>query len=224
MDFSSKYKILIDDYCNYLEAITSIFENLDSYCSDKISYDELENNYKKFREIIPENENDKRFLQLFFYHNFSNYLKEKCRELVFGTEWYDKGDATKWISEKNMQGPSFMESLIYKAKLIEPNIRLKRDLFELYNKVNFTIAPRFQVWISMDNLIKGECHTIGEFLIGTWTKELHDFLQANSPYKNVFRRKGSRNFHSESFTVKDLKYEILGKKLKEKLEILYILK
>lgn len=220
--FSSKYKVLIDDYCNYLEAITSIFETLNSYCSDKIGYDKLVDNYKKFMKIISENENDKRFLQLFFYHNFSNYLKEKRQELVFGTEWYDKGDATRWISQKNMQGPSFMESLIYKAELNQPKIRLKNDLFELYNnKINFIIAPRFQIWISTDNLIKEESHTIGELLIGTWTKELHNFLQSNLPYKNAFRGKGSRNFHSEPIRVQDLKYERLGKKLKNTLEILY---
>jgi len=93
-----------------------------------------------------------------------------------------------------------MEALIYN-KEIPGKLNVSEKWASTFDKVeDFAISPRLELWRSPDDIfIKKD---IGVFLIGCWDEKL---LQSFN-LSNIFKKKGSRNFHQRVLSIEDLKY------------------
>ena len=200
--------VFTKQFIEYLESMLIPFEAFHLFCANHKTYDNLSASLNSHLFAL-ENNNDKRFFQYVYFLRLKDYISSNVPSLLFGSDtYYDpnkhevKPHATSWIIEKNMQGPAFMESIIYSQEI--PN---KIKILEWWNTIfhdektkSYDISPRLELFIGANNITTSE--EVGVFQIGTWDPNL---LNAFNSSKE-FTRRGSRNFHQRKLSLEDLKY------------------
>jgi hypothetical protein len=205
-----KFSNLTIEFIEFLESILRPFDIFHKFCSNQCSLEELNHNLES-HSFFDENNNDKRFFQYIYFQRLKNYISSYVPSLMVGSldTYYDskkhesKPHATSWIIEKDMQGPAFMESIIYSHEI--PNklkISEKWKPFFLDEKTRSSdVSPRIELWIGAHDLTTGK--EVGVFQIGSWDPNL---LSAFNSSK-LFSKRGSRNFHQRILSIEDLKYQ-----------------
>lgn len=208
---SQSLSILVDHFISYLDSALSPFDIFNQFCNELISLDEAKLELSK-RLAIKENDNDRRFFQAIYLERLRTYLTCNCPNLILGETSYfnqkkqnenEKPHATKWIIEKNVQGPAFMEAIIYSLE-IPQKLKIADKWKAAFNESREPdMSPRIELWISSDNIFSKE--DVGVFLIGCWDDNLKNaFLKSNN-----FKKRGPRNFHHRILGIEDLKYKTM---------------
>lgn len=137
-----------------------------------------------------------------------SYISLNAQKLLLGTcgyynqkEHIEKPYATKWNIVKNLQGPAFMEAIIYRSEV--PGILKVSDKWApIFDKAETSdMSPRLELWVGPDNIFTE--NPIGVFQIGCWDEELTKSFNSS----NMFKKRGTRNFHYRALTVEDIKYQ-----------------
>ena len=159
-----------------------------------------------------------------FVSSFNKKLAANYPSLIFGAHDYgneDDSPNTRWIFRKDLQGPPYMESLIYRPFDTEMNFQMNSDFDKIYEKYPFIIAPRIELWLDLNYIQKcDDSEEIGEIMLGSWTQELVTFFNEHEKYKSLFTRKGSRNFHYEKISVKELPFSKMADRLTKILSLI----
>ena len=214
------YHFLIEEYKKFIKNHLRVYDAIKSYCEGKILWKQATKIFAESLKDIEIKDNDARTYIYYFYFNFVRYIRGKSSSLIFGDLCYkeaeERKENTRWIFEKNMQGPPYLEVLINNPNQSGMKFSLNSDLLEFHKNKNFVIAPRIEIWLNPKELQdKSEDFPIGLFMIGTWNQELKDFLRQKEPYKSELKRRGRRNFHQEQIHIKDLVFENFEKRIKE---------
>jgi len=225
LDIKNCYHFFINEYLIHLSNTLNIYDTLRNYINETINIKIFRDELNKCLENINLNINDTRTFTYFYFYNFSKHLKAKNSNLIFGTHDYGKEEElppnTRWIFRKDLQGPPYMESLIYRPFDPEMKFHINKDFEEIYKVNPFIIAPRIELWLDLNYIQKcNDSDEIGEIMIGSWTKELVTFLKEHEHYKALFTRKGSRNFHYEKVSLKDLPFSNLANRLMKMLSLI----
>lgn len=167
-------------------------------------------------------DNDIRTFSYFYYHNFADYLKHEARDLWFGDAGYDEGEKqrvnTRWLYEKNMQGPPFMEAILHNPYDSTQSWRMDDQFSALFAKTPFQIAPRIELWLDPVQLAgAGDSTEVGKLMLGTWSNDLRQTLRENEPYKSRLSPSGRRNFHREPVGLADLPFSRLADRIRKML-------
>jgi hypothetical protein len=214
--------ILVEHFLDYLEHLLLPFELISKIGEGKISIDSAKNEFLRHKEIF-ENENDQRFFQCVYFEKLRTYLSENRRDLVFGNTGYleknqlkDGSHGTRWIIEKDRQGPAFMEAIIYKTD-IPGKITMQKKWKALFERIEEPdISPRIELWMGPKDFLKEE--RLGMFQLGCWNPIMR---KAFSDSKE-FNKRGPRNFHFRNIFVNDLKFERMASLILEEMRRIWI--
>jgi hypothetical protein len=156
----------------------------------------------------------------------AEHLKQSAPDLCFGEAGYKEAESegrnTKWIYEKNMQGPPYMEAIPHSS--VNPNRYWTiRDPFaSLHESEPFWIAPRLEVWLYPRWLASAQdLRPIGRIMLGTWSEHLMRAIRDTEPYRSVFNPRVPRHFHSEEVSLEHLPFERMAECLRGMLARLY---
>ena len=111
--------VIVKNLIVYLDSMLTPYRLFDDYCKGVIEIADVEKGINKNIQLTV-NDNDRRFFQAVYFDRLLSYIKDNEPKLIFGEQYYynekkdkSKPSATRWIIEKNKQGPAFMESIIY---------------------------------------------------------------------------------------------------------------
>lgn len=198
--------VLVDHLISYLVLLLTPFELMEEFCQGDLSVDEA-------RRLMPNlssltiSENDRRFFQAVYFERLLSWMTSSGGDLILGDQGYyndkmgqEKPPATRWIIQKNLQGPAFMEAIVYSAE-VRDRLRLRDRWRPMYDNAKAReISPRIELWFRPDDVFSAGQK--GTFLLGCWDNDLRSALASSG----VFNSRGSRNFHSRIFDIEDLKY------------------
>lgn len=216
----TQYSVVVDDFISHLEGLLLPYIVFDKYCNDLMSEDEA----KRALDAVVKpmvTENDKRFFHAIYCDRLIRYFVSHHTELIFGTDEYrvessqNKPLATRWIMQKNLQGPAFMECIVYKNVIPGKSLSPKW-LDGIDQSVEYDLSPRLELWIDPYDVFSAE--QAGVFLLGCWNNE----IRANFKKSGLFKNRGSRNFHHRVLSVSDLKYGVLSSLIREELEKVWV--
>ena len=209
--------ILIKHFQHHIENLLGPFSVLDEYCLEKI---DLETARSKMRKFVPisENQNDRRFFHVVYFERLVRYFMTSVPALILGDSGYwwngapfEKPEATAWQTEKNMQGPAFLESIVYSGN-VKGKISVKSSWQEKFSaSQDFTLAPRLELWSNPLQILENE--RVGVFQLGCWNDELKREFSSSS----LFRRRGSRNFHHIELSPSDIRYSEMSRIIKNEM-------
>jgi hypothetical protein len=199
--------ILVEHFISYLDSALWPFETFDKFCKDGIDLEQARTELSS-RQLPLENDNDRRFFQAVYFERLQSFISASHPKLNLGTSWYydkklhaEKPHATKWIIEKNVQGPSYMEAIVYSMEIPGKMSVLGEWGRFLSESKNPDLSPRLELWIGPTNCFTQD--NVGVFQIGCFDEGLRKVF--NSSKK--FRVRGRRNFHQRPLQVQDLKYQ-----------------
>jgi hypothetical protein len=205
-----KFTALTREFIEYIETILLPFETFHLFCNNQCTLDYLFSSLTPYFEVV-ENHNDIRFFQYVYFLRLRNFIIQNVPSLNFGSieTYYNskkhefKPSATSWIIEKNMQGPAFMESIIYKQEITNKLKVLEKweAIFNDDDTKSLDISPRIELWIEAKKLTSQK--NAGIFQIGTWDSNLLNAFNSSK----IFFKRGSRNFHQRILSLEDLKYK-----------------
>lgn len=144
--------------------------------------------------------------------------------MVFGTYGYkeqeENGQNTRWIYEKNMQGPPYFEALVRDFSSDAARFRLHDALREVHSVKAFALAPRIEIWLDPQRLQKDadDSTIVGTLLLGSWDDRLKKTFREQEPYRSEFTRKGPRNDHYEPTSIGDIRFATMADRLKSLME------
>jgi hypothetical protein len=168
-------------------------------------------------------ENEVRTYSLFYYFHLREFIRAQRKSLVFGTLGYQQAFETSgntdWIYQKNMQGTSFMEALLYDPLGMKCAFRMHDVFSSVFERERFSLAPRIEVWLDPRSLLQQSEPILGTIMLGTWSEELKHFMLENSPYREKLRRRGPRNFHYEDVLLEDIPFLRMAQRLEAMLRL-----
>jgi len=221
---SSPYQFIIEEYIRYLSQVLGVFDTLDAYCRGKASIDNLIKSLSESAADVVATDNDVRTLNYFYYFEFERYLTRHHPELVFGKGNYEDhkktGQNTRWIYEKNLKGPPYIESLVGDFSSGATRFRLHSALAAIHAEKSFTLAPRIEVWLDPVRLLAGggEATIVGSLLLGSWDERVKKLFREQEPYRTALSRKGPRNDHGEALSLGDIRFAVMAARMKQVME------
>lgn len=206
---SNHYHFLIDEYARFIEFESEALGALRRYVTGEGSPDDLR---ASWREVFAERryaDNDVRTLTYFYYHLLIERIEASESDLVLGEQGYNEhGANTRWIAEKNMQGPPYLEAILARPQSDSGRFVLGADFARYFGGLDVAIAPRLEIWLDPLSVIERKDSELGCMMLGGWGPELRRALSEDPQLSQRFKRRGSRNFHYERIGVDDL---VLGK-------------
>jgi len=173
-------------------------------------------------------DHDVRTLNYFYYYNFVEYLRNNARDLWFGDDDYAEAEHntrnSRWYCEKNMQGPPFMECILFNPFDPKSPWRMRSHFAGLYQTEPFWIGPRIELWFDPELPSEKEPDAsvaIGKIMLGTGNQHLKRMLQDIEPYKSRLKPAGSRNFHREIVDVRQLPFDRLADSIRAMLTVIF---
>jgi hypothetical protein len=221
------YHCLILQYAAFLDRTLSAFDLVRRFVWGELGTE-------AFLQMLPDtvgdadfSDNDVRTFNYFYYHNFAEFLRQRAPDLCFGDLGYQdakkQGRNTRWLYEKNMQGPPFMEALLYNPTAPNSCWAMRDALAAQYQREEFQIAPRLEISLDLFRLAQAQDpdFEIGTLMLGTWSDGLKKMLREIEPYATVLRRRGTRNFHWDTVPLFALPFSRLAERLRVMFELLY---
>jgi hypothetical protein len=203
--------VLVDHFISFLELALGPFDTLRDFCNGIIGLDEARQRQDKFRQLST-NSNDHRFFQAVYFEQLRTYMSKYAPFLIFGDLEYhnskkdiQKPSATKWIVEKNMQGPAFMEAIIY-SQNVPGKMKLNERWAAAHRESSRPdLCPRLELWVGPDTFLSQK--HCGVFQLGCW----NDIMKSLFHSSGMFKKRGSRNFHHRTLSLADLQYANMTK-------------
>jgi hypothetical protein len=222
------YHFIIKEYAAHLGRTLGVFDKLRDFMYGNIQLPAFLADIETPIRETTLTDNDIRTFNYFYYYNFSRYLIGQGQDLVFGSLGYNEAGETKrntrWISEKNMQGPPYMEALIFTPFEEKQAWRMHPCFEPLYSANRFVLAPRLELWLDLSKMVTAFHYSTeaGRLMLGTWSDDLKQFLSENEPYKTQLKRLGSRNFHHEKLSLEDLPFPKMADRMRSMLSLLFL--
>ena len=227
LDTDSHYHFLVAQYSDFLEGALRTFDLFrglaDGTLEPRVFLEQLATAVSGFDF----SDNDVRTFDYFYYHNFAEYLRTQAPDLCFGDADYARAEREqvnmRWNYEKNMQGPPFMESILFNPFDPKMSWKMHESFTSLYKTAPFQIAPRLELrldpaWLAQRLDIDLE---VGKVMLGTWSDDLKRTLREREPYRSRLRPAGSRNFHREWVRVQQLPFQHLAGCLRRTLGVIF---
>jgi hypothetical protein len=199
--------VLVDHFIKFLESALVPFDTLRDFCSGNINLDEAKKR-QPLISMLPAYGNDQRFFQAVYFEQLLTYISKNEPLLILGDSVSKKDSqkpcATKWMIEKNKQGPPYMEALVY-SQIVPGKIRLKDKWAVLCtNETDSTLRLRLELWVGPDTFLTQE--NTGVFLLGCWDGGLKNIFRSSGIFNKKGGRNFRRNFHKRVLKIADLKY------------------
>lgn len=207
------YHFVIDQYRTFLSSTLPVFDLIRKLGIGQLSPNDFATQFANITAGLELRDNDIRTLSYFYYFNFEEYLQRYATDLLFGTVGYDEGENTRWLFEKNMQGPPYMEAIIGAPFSKHGNWRMHEVFRHIFENERFAIAPRIEIWLAHQDLTAPSSKA-GTLLLGTWSSTLRKYLSEADPYRFALSPVGHRNFHREQLLVSYLPFSKLAERLR----------
>lgn len=227
LDPANHYHFLVREYRAFLKKTLSTYELIARYCNGDVSPSEFRGAVKTALSGSVLRDNDVRTYSYYYYHLLAEHIRNSAPDLAFGTRTYADADRdnenTKWQYEKNMQGPPFMEAIIYRP-CDTPPWKLHSALASIKTSKPIQIAPRVEVWLDLNSIVTadGADPIVGSLMLGTWAPELKQALRTLEPYASLLKRRprADRNFHWESLALSDIRFERIVPRIRNALRLI----
>jgi hypothetical protein len=215
----SSLSVLVDHFISYLESTISPFTLFHKFCNNQIDINNVSSELSKYSNV-PLNDNDCRFFQAIYFERLKAFISDNFANLIFGnTEYNQENDAvkpaaTKWYIKKNMQGPPFMEAIIFN-KEVPGKLRLSDKWLSTFAEAQrIDLCPRIEFYgkFGPNNFYTQD--DVAVFLLGCWDEGLMKAFQAS----DIFKKRRSRNFHHRILKLNDLKYQKMASIIIEEME------
>ncbi len=207
------FHFLVREYRSYLDKVLAAYDALRGYCRRELTFATFQERVSLAVAETPLRDNDIRTFTFFYYENLKRYLAESARELVFGELGYEEAQqqnsATRWISQKNVQGPPFMEAIIYNP--FGPEGYCMHPEFK--EEYPFQVAPRIELWLDLERLRQAadDSELAGKIMLGFWGDGIIQMLR-NQGRLNALQNR--RNLHVEEVAVKDIPFAAMAERLR----------
>jgi PD-(D/E)XK nuclease superfamily len=216
------YHFMTLQYAEFLEHTTVVFDVLREFMRGTLDAATFRGRLTDRVQGMDFSDNDIRTFSYFYYQNFADYLKLEAADLWFGDADYQEGEKgrinTRWLCEKNMQGPPFMEAILYNPFDPKLSWRMHDQFRALFAETPFRIAPRVELRLDPVRLAVAEDRTeVGKLMLGTWSNDLRQMLREKEPYKSRFKPFGSRNFDKQPVCLADLPFSRLADRIRKML-------
>lgn len=228
LDPANHYHFLIREYRTFLAQTLSTYELIARYCNGDVSQAEFTAGVKTTLSGSTLRDNDIRTYSYYYYYLLDEYIQRSAPDLAFGTRTYAGAERdnenTRWQYEKNMQGPPFMEAIIYRP-CDTPPWKLYAALASIKTSKPIQIAPRIEVWLDLNRIVApgGPDPIVGSAMLGTWAPELKQALRTLKPYASTLTRRprADRNFHYESLALSDIPFEKIVARIRRTLRLIF---
>lgn len=228
LDPANHHQFLVLEYQRFLEQTLSTYNSIELYCKGSISVSDFRNKLKTSISNSVVRDNDVRTYSYYYYYLLAKYIVPFASDLAFGTRTYRDAkrdnENTKWEFEKNLQGPPYMEALIYRP-CNTPPWKLYDQLASIKTNEPVCIAPRIEVWLDLNKIVEANDprRKVGTLMLGTWAPELKEALRTLQPYANKLTPKprASRNFHCEDLTLSDIPFEKIVDRIRGALKLIF---
>jgi hypothetical protein len=146
--------------------------------------------------------------------------------LVFGTCGYAEAEKqnmnTRWLFEKNMQGPPYIETIIFQP-FDMPDWSLHSTFRAMHEMAPVQLAPRLEIWLDLPRLAKerSTAEPVGSLMLGTWSSEFKAAVKQLEPYRNVLKPRGNRNFHCEPLHVRHLPFTQMTQRIRDMMRLIF---
>jgi hypothetical protein len=223
LEDGNPYHFIIREYWSHLDATLTTYDALRMYCMAEISWATFKKQLSSALVDVTLRDNDIRTFTFFYYENFRRYLADYAPELVFGCLGYEEAKQqnsnTQWICQKNMQGPPFMESLIYGPFGPAGRFRMHQDFGGLYHQQPFEIAPRIELWLDLKRMThaQDDSESAGSIMLGFWQEGIIQMLRGMSALNCLGNR---RNLHVEEVPARDIPFARMADRLRNMLRLL----
>jgi len=220
------YHFFVREYRSYLTTTLEAYDALREYCTQTITFPALRERLSRATAHSTLRDNDIRTYTFFYYWQLRRYLEENATDLVFGELSYDQAKKTnsntRWIPEKNLQGPPFMEAIIY-SPFGPGRFRLNTNLGELYHEKAFEIAPRIELWLDLNQIAHAndDSTSVGTIMLGFFQESVIQMLRERQPYKDMLNRlRNSRNLNVEKVPLGDICFSKMADRLRATMRII----
>jgi hypothetical protein len=227
LDSANHYHFLIREYRAFLVETLSTYELIARYCNGCVSPSEFRAAAKTTLSGSVLRDNDIRTYSYYYYQLLAEHISRSASDLAFGTRTYADAERdsenTKWQYEKNMQGPPFMEAIIYRP-CDTPPWKLHSALASIETSKDIQIAPRVEVWLDLNSVVTadGPDLIVGSLMLGTWAPELKQALRTLEPYASILKRRprADRNFHCEPLALSDIPFAKIVPRIRDTLRLI----
>jgi hypothetical protein len=223
---ANHYHFLIREYHAFLAKTLSTYDLIARYCNGDVSPAEFTEALKTALAGSVLRDNDIRTYSYYYYHLLAERITYFEPDLAFGTRMYADAErhneSTRWLYEKNMQGQPFMEAIIRPCDTAP--WKLHSALGSINTSKSIQIAPRIEVWLDLNRIATADDRdpAVGSLMLGTWAPELKQALRTLEPYSTSLKRRprADRNFHHESLTLSDVRFEKLIPRIRDALRLI----
>jgi len=227
LDPTNHYHFLIREYRDFLGKTLSTYDLIARYCNGEIPPAEFREGAEKALSGSVLRDNDIRTYSYYYYYRLAEYIEHSAPDLVFGTRTYSEAERdnenTKWHYEKNMQGPPFMEAILYRP-CDTPPWKLHPAIASIKTSKPIQIAPRIEVWLDLNSIVKADDldPIVGSLMLGTWSPEVKQTLRTLEPYTSILKRRprADRNFHYEYLPLSDIRFERIVSRIRRALRLI----
>lgn len=227
LDPTDHYQFLVHDYRTFLAQTLSTYESIARYCNGSISLSDFRKELKTGSSSSVVRDNDVRTYSYYYYYLLADYIRQSEPDLVFGTCTYAEAERddenTKWELEKNLQGPPYMEALIY-WPCDTPPWKLHDKLALINTSAPVQIAPRIELRLDPCKIANSTAPDpeVGTLMLGTWSPELKDYLKNNEPYKSRLNKLNARrNFHCEHLALSNIQFGSIVNRIREVMKLIF---
>jgi hypothetical protein len=218
------YQFVVGEYRDFLTQTLDCYSAIADYGRDALTPDGFFERLRHAAKDVKFSDNDIRTFDYFYYYALAEFIKQSAPDLAFGVDFYDRGVNTRWIFAKNMQGPPFMEAIIYHP-LQTPGWTLQSPFLQIANSDSLHIAPRLEVWLDPSSLVqkRNASEVVGKLMLGTWTSEFKKSIKELSPYRTTLkpRPRAQRNFHCEDVLVSDLPFSRMTERIRAMMQLIF---
>lgn len=215
------YHFLMAEYARFIEFETEAFDALRSFVKGEDSPESLRKRWGRLFSQRTLTDNDVRTLNYFYYHLLIEWIESVEPDLILGEQGYnDHGANTRWLAEKNKQGPAFMEAILGRGQSDSGRFVLTADLARFLGEPGAGLAPRIEVWLDPTSIIDGLDPEVGLLMLGGWGQGLRRALATTDALAGRLVRRGPRNFHHERIGLTDLPLDRMAGKLRSALKLL----
>jgi hypothetical protein len=230
LDSQNGYHFFVVQYVEFLDHALYAFDLIRRFACGALEAPVFLQKIADVVEGADFSDNDVRTFSYFYYHNLAEYLRKQAPDLWFGDAGKQEKEAeaqrvnTRWLFEKNMPGPPFMEAILHRP--FDPHSRwtMHPAFAPLYEQRQFQVAPRLEVWLDLKRIAEAQDphREVGQIMLGTWSDDLRGMLRDMEPYKSNLKRCGPRNFHREMIQLQELPFDRLAERLRRLLGLLFL--
>lgn len=222
-DLLAKYELspvdhhhfLVAEYLAFVRAETGVFGALRSFVDGETTAGDLRRRWRELFEGRTYGDNDVRTLDYFYFYLLVENISSGAAELILGSAEYNDDRAnTRWIAKKNVQGPPYLEALLYRTTSDSGRFRLNAD-FAPYMEPGGILAPRMEIWLNPETVTGDGDAVIGWLAVGAFGDTFRKDLDEHPRFRGRFKRRGQRHFHSEDLRLEDLRLDRMTERLRD---------